>query len=298
MATQLPEQEGFYVNLPNGQTDHYFVDSFTDPWRPQDEKQVILIQPGFCRTGVFWYHWVPALSRDYIVIRRDLRGHGRSSHPERLNPWSDEPGRYEDNYAYDVETICAEIVDFMDRLGFKKFHFLGESTSGQLGHALAALHPERVTSLITCSTPTFLPEDKQKFLAMGQTSWPDALIKLGARGWAEALSSQAGTSPRQTPEYQEWWLREVGKSSATGLAGYAAFLSKLNTRRFLPDIKCAVLILAPNNSAAVPLEESEYAASHIPGAKLEVIDSPGHEIYVEAPERCLELVRQHLSRFR
>ncbi|KAJ9134252.1 Alpha/beta-hydrolase [Pleurostoma richardsiae] len=292
------EQQGFYVTLSNGQTDHFFIDSFTDPWIPSDDKEVILIQPGFGRSGVFWYHWVPVLARDYVVIRRDLRGHGKSSYPKRLSPWSEEPGVYENHYLYNIETICAEIVDFLDRLGIKTVHFLGESTSGQLGHALAARHPDRISSLITCSSPTYLPDDKQRFLAMNQASWPEALISLDSRGWAAALAQQPGTAPREDPSYQEWWLSEVAKSSADGLAGYAAFLSQLNTRRFLPEISCPVLILAPVNSKAVPMEESEYAANHIPGAELKVIESQGHEIYVESAQACQEVVLQHLSRFR
>ncbi|KAK5188365.1 hypothetical protein LTR96_011342 [Exophiala xenobiotica] len=239
------EQEGYFVTLSNGQIDHYFVDSFVDPWRLNSEKQVVLIQPGFGRSGNFWYHWMPALARDYVVIRRDLRGHGKSSYPKRLSPWSDQPGIYENDYRYKVETICGEIVDFLDRLGIDKVHFLGESTSGEIGHALAALHPERILFLITCSSPNHLPPDKCRFLAMGKPSWPEALVMLGSRGWAEALSGQAGTAPRQSGEYQEWWLNEVGKSPSEGLAGYAVFLSHLNTRRFLPKIQCPVLLLAP-----------------------------------------------------
>lgn len=34
----LPEQKSFHVTFWNGQTDRYFVASFTDPWRPQNEK--------------------------------------------------------------------------------------------------------------------------------------------------------------------------------------------------------------------------------------------------------------------
>lgn len=292
------EREGFYVILSNGQTDHYYVDDFTDPWLSRDDKQVILIQPGFCRSAVFWYHWVPALARDFVVVRRDLRGHGKSSYPKCVSPeTTQQVARYENNYEYSIETICAEIIDFLDKLSIPSVHFLGESTSGQIGHALAALHPDRITSLITCSTPTRLDEGKQRMLAMGQASWPEALLKLGSRGWAEALSSQAGTSPRDSPEYKEWWLSEVGKSSAEGLAGYAAFLSRLETRRFLPRIACPVLVLAPAHSAAVPVEESEYAARHIHHAELRVIESPGHEIYVEDAATCQRLVRAHLSRF-
>ncbi|KIW34132.1 uncharacterized protein PV07_00928 [Cladophialophora immunda] len=292
------EQEGYFVTLSNGQRDHYFVDSFIDPWKPRAEKQVLLIQPGFGRSARFWYHWIPALARDYIVIRRDLRGHGESSFPKRLSPWSEgASGKYENDYAWNIETICAEIVDFLDKLGIDKVHFLGESTSGQVGHAMAALHPDRIASLITFSSPTHLPEDKCRFLAMGQPSWPEAMVSLGSRAWAVALSGQAGTSPRQDQAYHEWWLNEVGKSAAEGLAGYAVFLEQLNTRPFLPQIRCPVSILAPTRSAAVPMEESQYAASHIPGAELKVVESPGHEIYVESADVCVELVRDHLANF-
>ena len=289
------EREGYYVTLPDGQIDHYFIDSFTDPWRSKSARDVLLIQHGFARSGSFWYHWVAALARDYIVIRRDLRGHGKSSYPIRQSPWSEEPGVYKDGYSYNLETICSEIIQFLDCLGVDKVHFLGESTSGQIGHALAALHPERIRSLITCSAPTHLPADKCNFLAMGQPSWPEALVNMGSRGWAKALSEHPGTAPRKSKEYQEWWLSEVGKIPSEGLAGYAAFLSQLDTRPLLPKIRCPALILAPTRSAAVPMEESEYAANHISQAVLKVVDVAGHEIYVEAPEICWELVLEHLA---
>lgn len=67
------------------------------------------------------------LSRQFHVIRRDLRGHGHSSYP-----------REDEKYEYNVETIVGEIVDTLDQLGVEKCHFLGESTGGMLGEILAA----------------------------------------------------------------------------------------------------------------------------------------------------------------
>jgi len=287
------DQEGYYITHPNGQTDHYYVDSFVDPWLPTAQKPILLIQHGYGRHADFWYHWVPALARKYIVIRRDTRGHGRSSFPKRVNAWSEEHGEYED-YQYDIHTIVGEIVDFLDQLGIEKCHFLGESTSGELGHALAALHPDRVATLITSSSPTYLPADKRQFLAMGHASWPEAVIQIGSRGWAEALAGKGNTSPVDRPQYAEWWLQQVGRNPAEGMAGYADFLCWLNSREFLEKIKCPTLILAPTQSAATPKAESEYAAERIKGSKLVWIDAPAHEIYVERSDECLaELEKFH-----
>lgn len=124
MPLERDAQGHTYIRHPNSQRTHYISDSFVDPWKP---AETILIQHGFGRHAEFWYHWVPVLARKYHVIRRDLRGHGRSSY-----------GKEGDGYVLDSETIVGEIVDTLDQLGVDKVHFLGESTGGMLGVILAA----------------------------------------------------------------------------------------------------------------------------------------------------------------
>lgn len=237
-----------------------------------------------------WYHWVPRLSRDFVVIRRDNRGHGKSSFPKRLSPWSDqEHNVYENDYQWNIETILEEIVDMLDQLGIEKLIFFGEATSGEVGHAFAAKHPSRVTALITCSSPTMLPPQAIQLFSVGESSWPEAVMKLGSRGWNEALSKNPGTLPTsRDPAYLEWLFSEAGKTPREGLAGYVIFLTKLTSRPFLKDIRCPYLILAPSNSAATPLSESNWIASQVPQAKVVIIQSPGHEIFTEAAEACID----------
>ncbi|KAF2800803.1 alpha/beta-hydrolase [Melanomma pulvis-pyrius CBS 109.77] len=261
-----------YVQHPNGQKSHYILNSFVDPWKPHD---TILIQHGFGRHAEFWYHWIPVLARKYRVIRRDLRGHGHSSFPK--------PG---EKYDYTTDTILGEIVDTLDQLGVEKVHFLGESTGGMLGEILAAKYPERLHSLTVCSTPTHLPAPALKLFAFDKPDWPTACRELGSRGWAEALSKIPGTIPISDDAYLPWYLDRISVSDGEGLAGYAEFLSTLDARPFLGDIRVPMLILAPSQSAATKLEEQQWLAQKIPGARLEVIEGPGHEIYVTQAEKC------------
>lgn len=277
----MSRSEGRYITHPNGQTSHYFDDDFTDPWTDSD---TILIQHGFARHAAFWYHWVPVLSRQYRVIRRDARGHGRSSHPDDTS-----------SYKYDAETICAEIIDMLDQLNLDKVHFLGESTSGMVGEILAVKYPHRLHSLIICSSPTYLPPAAIKMFAFGYEDWPTACRKLGGRGWAERLSKISGTVSGEDPAYLQWWIDQISMSSADGLAGYAEFLTKLDARPFLSKIKIPMLILAPANSAATTVEEQTSIQKQVEGAKLEIIHGKGHEIYVEKPVECQNAVLSFLS---
>ncbi|KAH8585668.1 Alpha/Beta hydrolase protein [Bisporella sp. PMI_857] len=269
------------ITHPNGQTTHIFDDDFVDPWI---EHETIVIQHGFARHGAFWYHWVPILAQKYRVIRRDARGHGQSSYPE--------PGG---DYEYSVNTIIDEIIDTLDQLGLSKVHFLGESTSGIIGEILAAKHPQRLRSLIICSSPTYLPKEALSLFSFGFPSWPTACRQLGSRGWGQALSKVPGTVSVPDPRYIDWWIQQVGISTGEGLAGYAQFLSTLDSRRYLQQIRIPMLILAPARSAATKLEEQKWIQTQIPTAKLEVIDATGHEIYVEKPQDCQKAVMEFIS---
>ncbi|KAF2685790.1 alpha/beta-hydrolase [Lentithecium fluviatile CBS 122367] len=261
-----------FIRHPNNQQTHYIRDSFVDPWKPHE---TILIQHGFGRHAEFWYHWIPVLSRNYHVIRRDLRGHGYSSYPK-------EGVKYE----YSVDTIIGEIVDTLDQLGVEKCHFLGESTGGMLGEIMAAKYPDRLLSLTICSTPTHLPPPALQLFAFNHGDWPTACRTLGARGWAEALSKIPGTIPITDASYLPWYLGQIGISSGEGLAQYAEFLSTLDARPYLEHIKARTLILAPSQSAATSVGEQKSIAGKIEGSKLEVIGGSGHEIYVTEAQKC------------
>lgn len=274
-----------FLRHPNGQVTSYFYDSFADPWRP---AETILIQHGFGRTADHFYHWVPALARTYNVIRRDLRGHGDSSYPK--------PGE-DDSYDYSTATIVDEIKDTLDQLGVEKVHFVGESTSGMLAEIFAATYPERVSSVVVCSSPTYLPKAAQDFFAFGMESWPEACRKLGSRGWAERLSGSSGTVGDGNPDYLRWWINTVAENDGEGMGGYAAFLSQLDARPYLRRIKAPMLILCPTNSAVVTIESMKEVAAEVPTARMELIESPGHEIYAESEEQCLTKLLEFLNTF-
>lgn len=265
-----------FVQHSNGQSTHYILDDFTQGWKP---SEVVLLQHGFVRTAKHWHHWVPPLSREYRVLRRDLRGHGLSSHPVTA-------GSGDKAYEYTLDTILQEIIDLLDQLGIEKVHFFGESTSGMLGIALAVHHPHRLHSLTICSSPTYLPQQALDTFAFGYPDWPTAVRSLGSRGWGQCIINLGGTVASSDPNYLAWWLDQVAVSEAEGLAGYAEFLSRLDVRHLIGDVKIPMLILGPRHSAVITVESMEDLAKQIHGARLELIDKPGHEIFVSAAEEC------------
>lgn len=131
------------VELFNGQMDYYEVDDFTDPWK-SSTTDIVVFQPGILRHTEFVYHIVPLMSRDVRFIRRDLRGHGKSS------------GGDSADYPYTIATLVEEMADFVDKVAGRPVHWIGESTAGMISLAFAAKHPTKLKSLILMSSPLVL----------------------------------------------------------------------------------------------------------------------------------------------
>jgi len=91
------------------------------------------------------YHLAPLFCGRVRFIRRDLRGHGKSSEGKDAD------------YPFDLDTIVAEEAEFIDKVAGKPVHWLCDSTAGMLGLALAHRYPEKLRSLTLMSSPLVLP---------------------------------------------------------------------------------------------------------------------------------------------
>ena len=266
----------------NGCETFYEVDDFTDPWRT--DVETVWLQHGVGRSTRFWHHFVAPLAGDYRVIRRDLRGHGRSGDPGPDHVWS-------------LDELVADMRDFMDAIGLESVHYLGESIGGILGILFATRHPERLKSLTICNSPTTIRPAGSKALSGGQRSAADVMRQEGSRGWAKVLLNQRVISGLD-PAHTEWVLGEWAKTPAHVLTGIARTLNGADTAALFAGVSVPTLILAPANSPITPLEDQVAMRRGIPNARLAVIEGPGHEIYVDRPEECLTALTGFLASLR
>jgi pimeloyl-ACP methyl ester carboxylesterase len=260
----------------------YEDDNFSDPWTT---PETIIIQHGFGRTSQVWYHWVPILGRHYRVIRRDLRGHGRSDAAPGLS-WS-------------FAGLVEDLKLFCDALGLGRVHLLAESTGGMLATGFAHRYPERLASLVLCASPTTINHEGQRFFAGNHANWQEALRSLGARGWAEWLVAQAGTSSSNGAQ-RTWLIDQFGMAETEALVEYSRIISTTDTASLLLTLQTPTLILAPTRSAATSREEQWAIARAIPHSQLVEVAGRGHEIYDDQADACIAAVvaflRQNVAR--
>ncbi len=268
--------------VANGCEIYYELDDFTDPWKP---AETLWIQHGFGRSSRFWYHWVPPLAGHYRVIRRDMRGHGRSAVPEPDHEWS-------------VEELLQDMRGFLDALGLERVHYVGESLGGILGIAFAARWPERLRSLTLCATPCAIRPPIQKMFALDFPDWPTALGTLGPGGWVKALMERGGGLAGINPAHTDWVVAEWSKTPTHVLQGLARMVPSVDVTPLLSQVRVPTLILAPARSPITPLTEQVLMRDTIPEARIAVIEGRGHEIYVDDPEACTSALLKFLHSLR
>jgi pimeloyl-ACP methyl ester carboxylesterase len=174
----------------------------------------------------------------------------------------------------------------MDAVGLQQVHYLGESIGGILGVAFAARWPERLKSLTICNSPTTIRPQGGRALSGQHGNVQKALATDGSRGWGRLLIEQKIISGKN-PAHIEWVVNEWAKTPTHVLRGITRTLDGADTTPLLPQIKVPTFILAPSRSPITPLTDQISMRTLIPNARITVIEGPGHEIYVDEPEECI-----------
>jgi pimeloyl-ACP methyl ester carboxylesterase len=98
-----------------------------------DARETVLMVHGFGGNKDNWVLLSNKMTDDVRIVALDLPGHGESV---------SDPG-----LTYSIENQAKWLNEFMESLGIKKAHVMGNSMGGAIGLVLTRNHPEKVQSL-------------------------------------------------------------------------------------------------------------------------------------------------------
>jgi len=221
----------------------------------------LMLVPGLAGQGSFWISQVSVFSRQFRTIVHDHRGTGRSTH-SRIR--------------YSIEQMADDALRLMDALKIDAAHFVGHSTGGAIGQAIALDHPERLRSLVLSATwagPD--PYFRRLFESRRQT-----LLDSGIDAYLRA-SSLLQTTPWWVSQNDDF-LTDLHRVTAAAAAPVEILASRIDAilrhdrRRRLLEIRVPTLVIVAQDDMITPRFYSDELASRIPGAKLIVLETGGH----------------------
>jgi pimeloyl-ACP methyl ester carboxylesterase len=236
----------------------------------------VVLLHGLAGYGGEWAETASWLSRQCRVVAPDLRGHGSSV---RL------PG------AVVPEAFVADLVGWLDALGFVRPALVGQSFGGLIAFLAAARHPERVARLVVAEASPAPDPGAEAEVRAWLKSWPvpfsdtEAAIQffggdsLRARAWASGLEEREdGLWPRFDAETLLQALR----------ASRAGWWEEWGS------VRCPTLIVRGERGLAPEVARAMVARAE--DAVLESIPGAGHDVHLERPADWRRVVGRFLGR--
>lgn len=242
---------------------HYDVDDFTDPWlrRPH----LVMLHAAMGNSERF-FGFVPHLSRDYRVVRLDLRGHGRSEIPGAGVPLA-------------MPRLAQDVMELLDELKIDRAHLLGNSAGGFIAQNCALTAPDRVASLSLFSSPPGLKHSQA-------ASWIPQIEAKGLRAFLAETIDDRFPSATTHPGLIRWFLDQTGRNDQTFICKFIGLMASLDWSDQLGRILCPTLMVVPGNETVGGSAIYEVMARQIPRSKLVTLDRLPHNICDAAPDRC------------
>ena len=235
------------------------------------DAPVLVLSNSLMSTMAMWEPQMPALTRDYRVLRHDTRGHGASDTT---------PG------PYTIAFLAEDVIAMLDALNLQKVHFAGLSMGGMIGQQLGAVHGDRLLSLALCDTTSEMPNRSlwEERFAVAQREGIAGLVDGTIQRWFTA--DFIARDPAAIQRVRTMIL-------TTGLEGYlacAGAVRDVNQTATLSRIATPTLIIAGESDPACTVAQAEVLHREIPGSRLHVITEAAHLSNIEQPERFNELL--------
>ncbi len=269
------------IQANDGTPLNFEVDDHTDPW---ERRPVLILLHGNGRNAQFWYQWVPYLSRDFRIVRPDMRGLGKSI--------------FADGSAVDlsVESLIEDLLEIISALGVDKVHFCGESMGGILGLVLAAQHPSLIKTLTLVSTPVFIEEEMKERYALGYASRIEAMEKLGIRKWVSETTKITRLPADQNPGLYEWYVDEFSKGDPDLQVRMSGIVNQANVTDILKDVKVPVLGLYPGEGQITSKSQERLLQNSLSDFSMRKLPTNYHMVQLLFPAVCCEQLRDFCFR--
>lgn len=234
---------------------------------------------------------LPAFAQDFTTYVLDLPGFGKSYSSESNPLFSAPPA----------------VLNFLDGLGLGPLPVVGNSMGGSVAARLAALHPERISRLVTIGgigLPLFSASPSEGIKLLVEFVEDPTYERL--RTWMESmvydpailtdefvdLRWKAATDPEQNTDIKKLFNRQALEAMRDRSAGAGDQLSML-TR-----IQAPTLALFGRDDRVTPLDNALVVLRFIKRGELHVFPDCGHWAMIERKQEFEEVVRGFLLRDR
>jgi len=203
---------------------------------------------------------------------------------------------------YDLRDMAKDTIGLMDALKLDHVHLVGISMGGMIGQHVAAMVPDRVTSLTAIMTTTGNPK-----LPRPSATVMQAMIRRGPQPTTrdEIIDQSVATfgvigtpgEDQNTNGMRDRITRSFDRSfnPAGVLRQMSAIVASGDFRKFTRSIKAPTLVIHGDQDPLVPIEGGRDIAKLVRGARFEIMEGMGHDVPPRFLSKVTQLMLDHFA---
>lgn len=253
----------------------------------QGEGLPVVFLHAFPLTRQMWAETIQALLQEqrYRLIALDWRGFGTSELPRLPVGPAISP----------MTTLADDVAGLLDVLGIERATLCGISMGGYVAFAFARRYPQRLRGLILADTrpSADTPQARAARESVARLAESQGTAAIADLQLPRLLASAVH---QRAPAVEAYVRRLIDGATPEGIAAAARGMAiREDASDLLPTLVCPTLIIAGEEDALIPPQETREYAARIPGAHVALLPHAGHLSNLEQPHAFIQAVSQFLA---
>jgi len=187
------------------------------------------------------------------------------------------------------EALTEDITAVLDAAGSRRTAILAMLETGPIAILFAAMHPERVSSLILLTTTARYSSAPDYPIGVSPNAIED-LMELLIQTWGTEDLTQLAIPSRPEAHKQMAMVQRASATPREAVSQFRYFTSMVDVRNVLPLISVPTLVIHAKDNPFMPMSHGRYLAEHIAGATFQEAETPDLAVYEDVVAEVLEFV--------
>lgn len=241
----------------------------------------VLLLHGIGASFFVWRKIIPDLQKKYKVTALDILGFGKSDKPE--------------SFAYDLDSQCTMISEFIKKMGIQKCIVIGSSMGGMIALRLNETQPLIFYKTILISPaydPNLVPVSLNKVSFLSPIFSPLVNEQFVRQVLKRVYSNHELISPEIVQAYLEPY------SDGQAISSFVKSFALIKDPRVLADLTLVTtptLVLWGEKDKIIPIKYAHKLKKIMKTAQLLIHPKAGHHTHEECPSWTLEKIHQFLE---
>lgn len=259
----------------DGGSIHYDHIDLTLPWI-KDAPTMVFVH-GVGANVETWSEWLPHLVDRVKILRVDLRGHGKSSHPGA-------------DHVLSFDSLSADVIAVIEAVGASRIILAGESIGGTTVLYMAAHKLVDPLAIVTCSTA------HRGNNLENVNAWRTTFAEQGFEAWSRDMMDRRFTDGVISQDKWDWYFKTQTASDGGTILALGDLLIHADLTEKLPAITAPTLLMAPASSPFIPIDVPRTLVKLLPEAELKEYSGMRHAIVFSHAEDCAATAQEFLER--